>query len=215
MTAMSGSNFYTYVLNIFKRTDKEAVVYEAITDACQKMAQRFSFDELSEDKTTTDVISVLGDYKINLETDFEKLASDIVLIDENYSDPLIKKTKSEFDELYPNPGATNVSKSRPKHYCIYGGQIYIGPVPDSTSYSYRISYSTEAGTVTSATSSVPFTSKYRMALRYLVLHLLYSGLESDTAAQKYFSLFESEFETAMDLENRNKKGVTTVNYRGM
>lgn len=213
MAAMSGSDFYAYVLRTFKRTDKSTEVYESITDACQEMAQRFPFDELSNETSLTDTISVAGDYKLNLESDFEILVSDIVVIDGIDSWPLIKRNKSEFDELYPNPTATNVSTAKPIHYCIFDGSVYLGPVPDKTSYSYRISYSQETGTINSVSSSVPFTDKYRRVLKYLVLHYLYSDLEMDEPAAKYRGLFEVDFQRITSLEYKNKTGISAVAYQ--
>src|SRR3990167_7755775 len=44
--AMTGSDFYSYLLRRgFKRTDKSAEAFEAITDAIQEMRRRFMFDE--------------------------------------------------------------------------------------------------------------------------------------------------------------------------
>jgi len=213
MAAMSGSDFYAYILRTFKRTDKSTELYEAITDACQEMAQRFPFDELSNETNTTDTISVAGDYRISLESDFEMLISDIVVIDGTDSWPLIKRTKSEFDELYPNPSASNVPTAKPIDYCIYDGVIYLGPVPDKTTYSYKISYEQEPGTIISGTASVPFTDKYRRPLKYLVLHYEYSDLEMDEAAAKYRGLFEVEFQRITSLEYKNKTGISTVAFQ--
>ena len=86
------------------------------------------------------------------------------------SDKLHKVSKERFDELFPNPGASDATYEEPYYYCLYGNKFYIGPVPDKTSYTYQINYTTEAAiTIASGTSSVPFTDKYRWILRDIVL----------------------------------------------
>lgn len=215
MSAMSGSNFYAYVLRVFKRTDKSTEVYEAITDACQRMSQRFNFDELSNETSTSDTIAVLGDWRIALESDFESFVSDVVVVDGVDSWPLVKVSKSTFDEMFPNQSATNVDKSKPTHYCIFDGSINLGPVPDSVSYTYRVAYSQETGTIDSGTASVPFTDKYRRALRYFVLHYLNVDLGNAEEASVNKALFEEAFEEATSLERKNTGGVSCVKYRGV
>lgn len=210
MAAMSGSDFYSYVLRTFKRTDKSTEAYEAITDTVQEIAQMHPFDERLNETTTTDTISVAGDYKINLESDFEMFVSDLVVQDGTNSWQLIKISKDEFDRRFPNPTASNVSTAKPVFYTLFNGVIYLGPVPDSTSYNYSISYSQVTSTVDSSTTSVPFTNKYRVAVKYGTLFHLYSSVESDEQAQKYKALFDAEMNRIILHDMRQKAGVTLM-----
>jgi len=197
--SMTGSDFHDYILRLgFKRTDKDTEVYEAITDAVQEMRRRFMFDEAESEATTTDTISVLGDFKISIESDFGLLLG-VILEDDDTGTPLIQRSKAQFDVLYPS---INVDTDRgyPKHFCIFSGSIYIGPAPDSVSYSYRLSYSKRAGTVTSSTSGVPFTAAYRDVLADNVLSRLYRGLEEFDRA----SAFEQSFEKGFLLATRRE-----------
>lgn len=199
----SGSEFRDYVLRRgFKRTDKDAELYEATTDAIQEMRRRFMFDEAEVDTTTADTISVAGDYRIAVESDLGLLLN-VILQDGEDGTPLVKKTKAQFDELYPYNAVDPSSSGYPEHYCVYGGYIYLGPIPDSTAYTYRVNYSRRAGTITSSSTGVPFTDLYRDILSDLVLSKLYDGLDEPDKANYYRASFENGFLRATQRERRN------------
>lgn len=198
--SMTGSDFYSYILRLgFKRTDKSTEVYEAITDAVQDMRRRFMFDEAKTEATTTDTISVDGDFKISVESDLGMIVG-LVMEDDDTAMPLERVSKKQFDDLYPDINVTD-DRGYPKHYCVYGGQVYIGPIPDDLTYSYRISYSKRGGSVTSTTSAVPFTAEYRDVLSQNVLMRLYRDVLQDYARGEYH---ESKFEKAFELASRKE-----------
>lgn len=200
--SMSGSEFYDYVLRQgFKRTDKSTEVYESITDAIQEMRRRFMFDEAEVEVTTTDVISTLGDFKLNIESDFGLLLG-IILEDDDTGTPLKIIPKWKFDQLYPS---INVETDRgyPEHATLFAGQIYIGPIPDQTSYAYRKSYSRRAGAITSSTSGVPFTNLYRDLLSDCTLSRLYKALEDYDKSNFHRQQFEDQFVYATRRERIN------------
>lgn len=200
--AMTGSDFYDYVLRRgFKRTDKSAEIFEAITDLIQEMRRRFSFDEAETEATTTDTISTLGDFKLAIESDMGMLLG-VILEDSDSGVPIERVNKATFDRLYPS---INVETDRgyPRHFCVFAGQIYIGPMPDSVSYSYRLSYSKRAGTITSSTSGVPFTNLYRDVLADGVLSRAWEDMEEFDKATYYRDRFELGFITATRRERIN------------
>lgn len=200
--SMTASAWRTYLLGLgFKRTDKDTELYEATTDAIQEMRRRFMFDEAEAESTTTDTISTLGDFKLTLESDFGMLLG-IILEDGDTGTALEQVTKAQFDQMYPS---VNVESDRgyPRHFCVYNGQIYIGPIPDSTGYSYRISYSKRGGTISSTTTSVPFTSLYRDVLANLTLSRLWRVMDEYERAEYYEGKFEKGFSDAMRRERFN------------
>jgi hypothetical protein len=200
--SQSGSDWRDYVLRGgFKRTDKDTEIYEETTDAIQEMRRRFMFDEAEIETTTTDTISVLGDFKINVESDFGLLLG-VTIEDGQNATPLIKKTKSEFDNIYPDINVTS-DRGYPLHFTIYKGQIQIGPIPDQVSYSYRITYSSRAGTITSSTTSVPFTALYRDVLRDNVLSRLYKLMDEYDKSGQLRQSFEFGFDQAVSRERKN------------
>lgn len=201
--AMNGVDWRSYILGPcgFKRTDKDTEIYAATTDAIQELRRRMSFDEAEKDITTTDTISVDGDFKITCESDFG-LVIGLTLQDGNDAFRLIQVSKQEFDSLYPDNNITN-DRGFPKHYCIYAGNIEIGPVPDRTTYTYRITYSMRGLTITSETTSVPFTNVYRDILAENVLMRLYRGLQDHQEAVIHEGAFEKGIEQAFRRESRN------------
>lgn len=201
--AMTGSDYYDYVLRKgFKRTDKAAEVYEAITDAVQLMRRRFSFGEAEVETETTDQI-VLGEYKLDLEDDFGMVLG-VKVEDNNTGIELNKVSKSVYDSLYPDQDSDTTANGFPTDYCIFAGQILLGPRPDSADYNYRISYSARGGTITSSTVGVPFTDVYRDALTDLVYYFLYDGLDEPEKADRFRQRFEAEFLIITRKERMNK-----------
>ncbi len=211
--SMSGSDFYAYVLRRgFKRTDKSAEVYEAITDAIQALRIRFSFDEAEVEAESTDTIATLGEYKLDNETDMGLLMG-VIIEDNDTGTPLVQKSKAQFDALYPGINVDSI-RGYPKHYCVFGGQILIGPAPDSVDYVYRLSYSRRAGTVTSSTSGVPFTDVYREMLAQFTLARLWADLDEEQKADKCTMRGEELFENATRRERLNSGlGTFNVEYR--
>jgi hypothetical protein len=201
--AMSGSDFRDYIVDEkgFTRDDEDDTIYAAITDAIQIMRRRFEFDEAEVEQRSTDTISVLGDFKLNIETNLGLLLG-VILEDGTTAVPLKRISKRKFDRLYADINVT-ADRGYPEHYCVFAGQVYIGPIPDSTSYYYRKTFSTRGGTVTSSTSGVPFTNLYRDVLADLVLAQIYDALEEFDKSDRYFAKFEAGFKDAVRRERRN------------
>lgn len=202
--SMTGAEFYAYLLRRgFKRTDKSTECYEAITDAIQEMRRRFMFDEAETEAVSTDTIAVLGDFKIDQASNLGMVLG-VVIEDDDIGTPLDRINKSVYDDIYPSVNVESI-RGYPKHYCLYAGQIYLGPIPDRTSYQYRVSYSQSAGTVVSTTSAVPFTALYRDVLADLVMSLLFDGLEEYEKAGFYRQKFESGFLFCTRRERKNSR----------
>lgn len=201
---MTGANFYAYCLRLgFKRTDKETEFYEACTDAVEEMRRRFPFDGSKEESVITDTITALGDFKIAVDADFG-LLSGVVMEDDETANPLIPVSKDEFDTLYPDINVT-ADRGYPKHCCIFAGQVYIGPIPDSTSYVYRMTFSLAGTTIVTGTAAVPFTDFYRDVLADNVMARLYKGLEEYDKAAQHEGAFEKGFLLATRRERNNSK----------
>ena len=201
--AMTGSDFLAYILRKgFKRTDKNTEVYEAITDAIQVMRRRFSFDEAETEITSTDTLATSGEFKIDIESDMGLLQG-VIMEDDTDAHQLKRLPKAQFDELYPDINVTD-DQGYPEHYCVFDGQIYVGPIPDATDYVFRLCYSLRAGTITSSTVGVPFTDLYREVLADKTLELLYESLEEYDRAGYHAQKFEAGFAEAVKRERKNK-----------
>lgn len=214
--AMSGSDWLEYLRRGgFKRTDKDQSLLEATTDTITDIRSRIVTEDYLTETTVSDLITILGDYRIDLESDFGLLVSGIVLQDSAHGKPLNKISKAEFDRKYTGFGTVASVRGVPEDFCIFGGQILIGPVPNTTAYTYVISYSEDShAEITEDTVSVPYTNKYRETLKYGVFSRVYSDLKSDDQAAKYGTLYESKLAQWEKREDRNRSGVRQTRYKG-
>ena len=216
MDKLTGAEFYTYILNVFKRTDKETETYEAITDMIMDMKLLFAFEDFKVEEYTQ-AIATIGDYKLSLPTNFQHLIGKIRCYDDNGVERILtKRTKETFDRLYPNPHASDVNTNVPQDFCIFSNQILLGDVPDSIDYYYEFSCSTEEGEeIVTGTTDVPFTDRYRKTLRQLVLGELYANLGYDEEAQKWKALGDQGLGAIMASETFNVDATESVDYQGV
>lgn len=211
---MTGSAFYDYVIRAFKRTDKEDEVYDAVTDTIREIRRRLQISDDEVEQTTTDTITTLGDYRISLESDIGLMPLSVVVVDGTDSWPLDHISKSLYDRYYPNPADANESRGKPEFYCIFANNIYLGPVPDSTSYTYRLSFTADQWeAITATTDAVPFSGKYREALKFGSLARLYADMERTETALFYDQLFERQMNQIELREeiNRSSHRFTEIN----
>lgn len=211
--SLTGLQMKTYIVDSgFKRDDMDDDIYDALTDTIMEMEQAFRFDEREKETTSTDTITAADDNKINLESDMGNLVS-VVLIDGDTTTPLTRISKSAFDLLYSTPTA-DMDTGYPKHFCVFAGQIQIGPCPDSLGYAYRQVYSQRLTSVVDATTSpVPFSAQYRELLKNGAMYRLFGpNLKQWDVATPYKSEFAEGMTRAMMRERRNRGGTFTVAY---
>ena len=209
---MTGAEFIAYVKRTFIRTDKDTELYETTTDVIQYLLETHPFEDFKKVSYTT-ALSTAGDYSTTLPTDFDHLIGDVVLQYDSYSRPLIKLSKQDYDRLYPYPDDTDVSDGVPKHYCIYSGNIYVGPVPDRTDYAYQINYAyKQTAAIISGTTSVPFTANNRKMLKELVLGSIYGDLGNDEAANRHQTIGQALLDVLINKEEDNLNETTIVKF---
>lgn len=217
---MTGSQFKDYVLRVFKRTDKSTEIYDATTDVIADIRLQIKADDYKEEAFVTG-ISTLGEYRIALPSDFGHLIGDITVLDDtgNYVNTLHKINKSTYDEKYGDRLFSNlaqVDKTIPQDFCIFAGQIYLGAVPDKTTYQYHMNYTTEAfATITDATAVVPFTARYRNTLRAGVLGELYMGMEQFDEASVWIQKFNEGVLKIKANDDDNMSNDELVAYHGI
>ena len=211
MDKMTGSEFYAYVLKTFKRTDKSTEIYDAIADTVVDMCERMGFEETKVEAYTVDGIAELGDYKVDLPPDFARLLGDVRWSDQQDSGTLTKLSKQEFNEKFPDPDGDDPIDGKPTHYCVFGNQILLGPVPDRTTYEYQIDYSSFPGddAVTGSTT-VRFTDKARECVKFGTLARLFEVVEMFDLADRYRVRFENELAQFVASEQENTRAVFAV-----
>lgn len=210
--SLTGLQMKTYIVNSgFKRDDMDSDIYDALTDTIMEMEQAFRFDEREKETTSTDIITAADDNKINLESDMGHLIS-VTLIDGDTTTPLCRLSKAAFDLLYSTP-TSGMDTGYPKHFCVFAGQIQIGPCPDSLGYAYRQAYSQRLTSVIDATTSpVPFSAQYREILKDGAMYRLLKNLKHFDLASYHKNDFGEGMTRAMMRERRNRGGTFNVAY---
>jgi len=216
---MTGTEWKAYVLKKFKRTDKDTELYQATTDTIADMRLQFDSEDYKEEAYVAG-IAALGDYKFALPSDFGNIIGAITVIDtasnQDY-DTLVKVSKEEYDERTPDRLLTSGQNyGVPTYYCIYGKEVFIGPVPDKTTYRFQMNYTTEAFTeVSASTTSVPFSDRYRNILRCGVLAELHDGLENFEESQYWRAMYTSGLSKIKQNDDDNIADDNNVAYNGI
>jgi hypothetical protein len=217
---MTGSEFLTYVKRVFARTDKDTEIYEATTDVISDIRIQIKSEEYKEEAYVAG-INTIGEYRLALPSDFGHLIGLITLVDNNgnYVSTLNKLSKQSYDNKYGDrlySDVSNVLTGVPEDFCIYAKQIYLGPVPDDTSYKYYLNYTTEDfKEIEAATDPVPFTDKYRNVLRAGVLAELYLGLDAFEDAAYWRQIFNSGVLKIKSNDDDNITSMSNIQYSGI
>ena len=216
MDKMTGSEFYDYVVRTFKRTDKSTEIYDAITDTVFDMCERMEFEDTKVEAYTAGGISALGDYKLELPSDFGRLIGDVRWSDQGNSRTLARLSKQEFNEKFGDLDGDDPIDGEPTHYCVFGNQVLLGPVPDDTTYEYQLDYSTfPADEITSATTEVIFTDKARECVKFGTLARLYESLEEWVLVEQYRPKYEQKLSQFVAREKENTRAVFAVKQTEM
>lgn len=207
---MNGAAFLSYVKQSFKRTDKDTEIYTATADTVMDMRARMLSDEFSTISAALTGLGVVGNYIATLPTDFGHLIGSPSVRDtatDQVYDPLNKITKEEYDEKYSQNNASSASlrlTGVPVDFCYYGGQIYVGPAVDATTYEIKINYTTEdTPTITGATATVQFTDQFREVVRAGVLYRMFLELGFATEAANWAAVYENGIQKIIDNDLSN------------
>ncbi len=218
---MTGEEVRDYIVRRFKRPDKDTDIYESLTDVIMEMNLVF-YSQKAAQEAFTDFISEIGDYKLPLPVDFGHIIGDITAVDNTNGETwtVRKISKEAYDELYGDrlfDEVSRVDKEKPRHFCVYAEQIFLGPVPDNVEYIYQINYTTEEATVIEAdTASVKYSDRYRRCLRYGVLADLYAGMSMDEEAAKWQAYYDREIDRIVANDDTNTDGTSqNATYHGI
>lgn len=209
---MTGIDWQEYVLRTFKRTDKSDELFDATNAAVAEIRRKLRTGRDEKETTFTDTIATLGEFRLDLESDVGQII-DVFVRDTSNGRYLERISKEEYDDNYGKWGTTSFS-GPPCHYCVFGGQVLIGPVPDSISYTYVTSYSRANLTpVTLASLSIPYTTQdYKELMGFGTLWRLYKGVENDDQAGAYKALWDDGLNQIETRERRNRRSVSVVAY---
>lgn len=210
----TGLDWEAYVLRVFKRTDKQAELFDATNAAIAEIRRKFTTQRDEKETATTDTIATLGEYRLDLESDFGLAVSDVFIRDEGDGRHLTAISKQRYDQLYGIWGTSTSGRGTPEHYCLFGGQILLGPVPDRTDYTYVVSYGRgNLAPITIASLAVPYTTEdYKEILRDGTLWRLYKLIGNDDQAGAYKAFWDNGLDQMANRERRNRRETIVVAY---
>ena len=206
---MTGSDFYTYVLETFKRTDKSTEVYNTINDVIDTLIQSYPFEDY---KTAQASLTIASGYSVALPSDFEALIGEVILVDGTYTKPLNQMSRIAWQTAYSDVNGSAPTTGFPSDCCIYANKLFVGPKPQSFDYSYKLDYTTTKTTVTSGTANVPFSTLNRKMLKHFVLEGLYTDLEEFELASQHKAIAVEQYNILIDREEQNTRPYMTQRY---
>jgi len=190
--ARSASQFLTYVKLDFKRDDKDTEILSAYNDTIRHLG---SLEALEAVKLTSWIPTEIGQYDYPLPSTLCHLLHPVKFIEsftEESGYALNKMSKTEFDINYPNPLATDVSKSRPKDYCVHGNSIQVGDPPDKATYILEINWARFTTDQVADADVHEFGSNWEEVLKWGTLARLYEGMGQTAESDRYWALYTSD-----------------------
>jgi len=218
---MDGASFLAYIKRTFKRTDKDTELYESITDCVMDMRLRFYPEDYKTRSSALTGCTTVGQYALTLPTDFGHLIGEVTIIDATNQQkypPLKKLSIETYDRLYPDRTLDIGERDTgvPQHFCLYGGEIFVGPCIDQTYYEFYINYTQEsAPTVAAGTDPVPFTANYREVVKAGTLMRIYRDLEMYNEADIQERLYEQGIAKIAANDELNSNAVHNIQYSGI
>jgi len=179
--------------DVFKRTDKDSQINQAINDTLREMGAAVA------PRTTWNqewVPTVVGreDYKVP--STLLRIMHPIRLQDSTEGNnstssyPLQHIPKVEYDRLEPFPNTPNAkTTARPRFYTIWENCILITPLPDSADYRLEINSGNEI-TILNADVDEPFLSdQWLETIKAGALARLYNGLQQYEEARIWQNIY--------------------------
>ncbi len=220
---MTGLQTLNYILQTFKRTDKNAEIYTALADTIMDMRSRMISDDFSAVSAALTGISAVGDYELTLPTDFGHLIGDVLIKDTASDDvylPLNKIVKTEWDVKYNQALSTSAGNrltGTPMEYCFFAGKIYLGSPVDKLTYEFKINYTTEdLPTYTDVTAAIPFTDQFREVVKAGTLQRMFREVGNYPESDIWGSVYIDGVMNIIENDDFNRDGSSQhMNYSGV
>lgn len=202
---MTRLEFLTYVTNVFKRTDKNTEIYEALNETIKDIATREKFHEYSFQSYTA-CVAAQEDYP--LPTTLLQIKHPIRLVEGTATGDsgwnLTKLSKEEYDFREPNPNRTGPSTGRPTAYCVYSNSILVTPIPDQA-YLLEINWGNVPSSLASNDDSPAYLNIWDEVIKHGALFRMFSLVGAFTEANYWRALYETGILRMIDY-NRDKSG---------
>lgn len=181
---MQLSAFKTYVLQDFKRTDKDTELVQAYNDAIICVA---TFMPHGGYKYQSYVPCAVAQNNYPLPGDLIHLIHPVRLLEGSGTNdsgyPLNHVTKQEYDLLEPNPNRTDPPTGKPSDYCVFSRSILVSPNPDKATYFLEIDWSKRPTSLSGDSDLHSLGSEWDEVLKWMTLARLNAGIELFGEAQ--------------------------------
>jgi hypothetical protein len=173
------SDLRARVLRVFKRTDKDTEVNEAINDTYKEMVAIIGPRKV-QDRLYKSLVADRAEYA--LPTTALRFIHPIRLIDPDAGDTSIGSyvmtfiNKDEYDALDPNPDAADPLSGSPTHYTIWKNCLLVTPQPDKA-YTIEINIGGEATALDADSDESIFQETWDETIAAGALRRLYAGIK--------------------------------------
>jgi len=187
---MTRLEFLTYITSVFKRTDKNTEIYQALNDTIKDIAARHPSEAYSFQSW---VPTVDGQEDYPLPTDLLHLAHPIRCLEGSATNDdgkaLVKLTKEEYDVIEPNPNRTSPDTGEPWAYTIFSNAILLTDIPDDQGWILEINWGKIPTSLDDDGDTSSFKSTWDEILQWGSLWRLFAGIgmydEANYWEQKY------------------------------
>lgn len=189
------SDLQTMVLEIFKRTDKTTEVKRAINEAYREMASVMDARKLEDQIYQT---CTIGQEDYAVPDSILRINHPLRLIEpgatnnSSQSHPLRFLTKSQYDELEPNPNAATINGGRPYAYTIFKNSLLLTDIPDQE-YLIELNVGGEPTIMSEATDATIFSPVWDETIKAGALTRLYLGIQLLPESEFWMNIYRYGF----------------------
>lgn len=186
---MTYANFKAYVLQDFKRTDKDTELLQAYNDMLIWVALQMPHGGY---KYQSWINTVVAQEDYPLPSDLIHLIHPVRLLEGSGTNdsgyPLDQISKEQYDIEEGNPNRTSPSTGKPTKYCIFSRSILLSSIPDKATYILEINWSKRPTAIT--TGSPDLGTEWDEVLKWGVLERLNAGMNLFEEAQYWASKYK-------------------------
>lgn len=177
---MNLTNFKTYVKYDLKRTDKDTEIVQALNDMILFVAAKLPMGAY---KYQSYIALVAGQEDYPLPSTLMHVLHPVKYLEGSATSdsgwPLERISKQEYDERFINPNRTSPDDTgEAGFYCIFGGCILIGPIPESgTNDLLEMDWTTRPTDLSADADTPALGDEWREVLKCGVLARVNAGIE--------------------------------------
>lgn len=218
--------FLAYIIQDFKRDDKDTEIYQAYNDTLRHLCNLAPFENLKFQSWIPTQIGV-EDYPLPATSPNVKchVIHPVRCIESSSSSSrgygMNKLSKEAYSERYPNPNAsptTEIVKGQPTDYCIYSDSILVGPLPDKSTYIIELDWAKQRTTQDYDADLQELGEDWEEVIKFGVLFRLFKGIGLDEEAAAYLNLYRDQelgYPRLIEKEREQTEKMGTVKFNAL